>query len=211
MIYAAPGTEGAKVTFKPRYENFIGGDWVAPVNGRYFANHSPVDGSKICDVPRSDEADINLALDAAHKAAISWGKTSVTERANLLLKIADRIDANTEMLAIAETWDNGKPVRETLAADIPLSADHFRYFAGCIRAQEGTMAELDSDTVAYHVYEPLGVVFLGVEKGERRPSFSGNIRSPEDFVRFMNWTFRNGVDEDGSIYAAYGAIMDTYY
>ena len=158
MIYAAPGTEGAKVHFKPRYENFIGGDWVPPVNGRYFANHSPVDGSRICEIPRSDAADINLALDAAHKAAESWGKTSVTERANLLLKIADRIDANTEMLAVAETWDNGKPIRETLAADIPLCADHFRYFAGCIRAQEGSLAELDASTVAYHVYEPLGVV-----------------------------------------------------
>jgi aldehyde dehydrogenase len=158
MIYANPGQEGSVVTFKERYENFIGGEWVAPVNGQYMDNISPVDGQVFCQVPRSDEADINLALDAAHAAKAAWGKTSVTERSNILLKIADRIEANLETLAVAETWDNGKAVRETLAADVPLSADHFRYFAGCIRAQEGSLGEIDENTVAYHFHEPLGVV-----------------------------------------------------
>ncbi|GGY42747.1 aldehyde dehydrogenase [Bacterioplanes sanyensis] len=158
MIYANPGQAGAIVNFAQRYDNFIGGDWVAPVAGRYMDNISPVNGEVFCQVARSDAADIELALDAAHQAAPEWGKTSVTERSNLLLKIADRIEQNLEMLAVAETWDNGKAVRETLAADIPLAADHFRYFAGCIRAQEGSMAELDEHTVAYHVHEPLGVV-----------------------------------------------------
>ena len=158
MIYANPGQEGSVVTFKERYENFIGGQWVAPVNGQYMDNISPVDGQVFCQVPRSDEADINLALDAAHAVKASWGKMSVTERSNILLKIADRIEANLEALAVAETWDNGKAVRETLAADVPLAADHFRYFAGCIRAQEGTLGEIDDNTVAYHFHEPLGVV-----------------------------------------------------
>ena len=158
MIYANPGQAGSVVSFKERYENFIGGEWVAPVNGQYMDNISPVDGQVFCQVPRSDEADINLALDAAHAAKAAWGKTSVAERSNILLKIADRIEANLETLAVAETWDNGKAVRETLAADVPLSADHFRYFAGCIRAQEGTIGEIDENTVAYHFHEPLGVV-----------------------------------------------------
>ncbi|NKN33112.1 acetaldehyde dehydrogenase ExaC [Marichromatium bheemlicum] len=158
MIYANPGDPGAVVRFAERYENFIGGEWVAPVNGRYLDNVSPVNGQVFCQVARSDAADIALALDAAHAAAPAWGRTSVTERSNLLLKVADRIEANLEMLAVAESWDNGKAVRETLAADIPLAADHFRYFAGCIRAQEGSMAEIDEHTVAYHVHEPLGVV-----------------------------------------------------
>ena len=158
MIYANPGQVGSVVTFKERYDNFIGGQWVAPVNGQYMDNISPVDGQVFCQVPRSDEADINLALDAAHAAKSAWGKTSVAERSNILLKIADRIEANLETLAVAETWDNGKAVRETLAADVPLSADHFRYFAGCIRAQEGTIGEIDENTVAYHFHEPLGVV-----------------------------------------------------
>lgn len=158
MIYAQPGTENAVVSFQPQYANFIGGDWVAPVKGEYFDNLSPVNGQVFCKVPRSSAEDIDLALDAAHKAADSWGKTSVTERSNLLLKIADRIEQNLEMLAVAETWDNGKAVRETLAADIPLAVDHFRYFAGCIRAQEGTTAEIDSNTLSYHIHEPLGVV-----------------------------------------------------
>jgi len=158
MIYAKPGTEGAIVQFKPRYENYIGGEWVPPVKGQYFANTSPCTGETVAEVPRSSAEDIDLALDAAHQAKTAWGQTSVTERANILLKIADRIEANLEMLAVAETWENGKAVRETLAADIPLCADHFRYFAGCIRAQEGTAAELDAGTVAYHIYEPLGVV-----------------------------------------------------
>lgn len=158
MIYAKPGTEGSVVNFKSRYQNFIGGEWVPPVKGQYFANTSPCTGETVAEIPRSSAEDVELALDAAHGAKTEWGKTSATDRANILLKIADRIEANLEMLAVAETWENGKAVRETLAADIPLCADHFRYFAGCIRAQEGTAAELDTGTVAYHIYEPLGVV-----------------------------------------------------
>jgi len=158
MIYAQPGTEGSVVSFKQRYGNYIGGEWVAPVKGQYFSNISPCTGEAFCEIPRSTAEDIELALDAAHKAKAAWGRTSVTERSNLLLKIADRIDANLERLAVAETWDNGKAVRETLAADVPLSSDHFRYFAGCIRAQEGSIGEIDENTVAYHFHEPLGVV-----------------------------------------------------
>jgi aldehyde dehydrogenase len=158
MIYVEPGKSGSKVTFKKRYENFIGGKWVAPVKGGYFDNISPVNGKAFCEVPRSTSEDIELALDAAHAAKDSWGRTSVTARAQILNKIADRMEANLELLGVAETWDNGKSVRETLAADLPLAIDHFRYFAGCIRAQEGTMGELDNDTVAYHFHEPLGVV-----------------------------------------------------
>jgi len=158
MQYKNPNTDGALINFKPVYENYIGGKWVAPVAGEYFDNISPVDGKPFCKIPKSQEADINLALDAAHAAKDAWGKTSVTERSNILLKIADRIEENLEMLAVAETWDNGKAVRETLNADVPLTADHFRYYAGCIRAQEGTMGEIDNNTVAYHFHEPLGVV-----------------------------------------------------
>mgnify|MGYP002713154567 CR=1 FL=1 len=158
MKYARPGEADAVVTFKERYENYIGGEWVAPVEGNYFVNRTPVTGDTICEVPRSSAADIDLALDAAHAAKAEWGRTSVTARSNLLLRIADRIEQNLEMLAVAETWDNGKAVRETLAADVPLSADHFRYFAGCIRAQEGSVGEIDQHTVAYHFHEPLGVV-----------------------------------------------------
>ncbi len=158
MIFAQPGQDGAVVSFKSRYENFIGGAWVPPVNGNYFDNLTPVTGEKICEVPRSSAEDIDLALDAAHAAKAAWGSQSVTQRSNLLLKIADRIEQNLELLAVAETWDNGKSVRETLAADVPLAADHFRYFAGCIRAQEGSVGEIDQHTVAYHFHEPLGVV-----------------------------------------------------
>jgi len=158
MIYAAPNQADSQVSFKPRYENFIGGQWVPPVKGQYFDNKSPVNGRVFCEVARSSAEDIELALDAAHQVKEVWGKTSVTDRANVLLKIADRIEANLEKLAVAETWDNGKPVRETLAADVPLAADHFRYFAGCIRAQEGSIGEIDENTVAYHYHEPLGVV-----------------------------------------------------
>jgi aldehyde dehydrogenase len=158
MIYAQPGHNGSKVTFKKRYENFIGGQWVAPVKGQYFDNPSPVNNRVFCEVPRSTSEDIELALDAAHAAKDAWGRTSVAERAVILNKIADRLEANLEMLAVAETWDNGKPVRETLAADLPLAIDHFRYFAGSIRAQEGTLSQLDDHTVAYHFIEPLGVV-----------------------------------------------------
>ena len=158
MIYTTPGTEGAVVNFKTRYQNFIGGQWVEPQNGKYFDNVSPVNGKPFCQIPQSDEQDIELALDAAHKAKDSWGTTSVTERSNILLKIADRIEQNIELLAVAETWDNGKAVRETLAADVPLAVDHFRYFAGCLRAQEGSIGEIDEMTVSYHYHEPLGVV-----------------------------------------------------
>ncbi len=158
MIYAQPGSEGAVVAFKQRYGNFINGEFVAPAKGQYFTNLSPVTGGEICEIPRSTAEDIEMALDAAHGARAAWGKTSVQARAHILLQIADRIEQNLEMLAVAETWDNGKAVRETLNADIPLAADHFRYFAGCIRAQEGTAAEIDEHTAAYHFHEPLGVV-----------------------------------------------------
>ncbi len=158
MIYIEPNQPGSKVNFKSRYQNFIGGTWVEPVKGQYFDNSSSINGKVFCEIPRSSAEDIELALDAAHAAKTAWAETSVTERSNTLLKIADRIEANLEMLAVAETWDNGKAVRETLAADIPLCVDHFRYFAGCIRAQEGSIGEIDKNTVAYHFHEPLGVV-----------------------------------------------------
>jgi aldehyde dehydrogenase len=158
MIYTDPGSENSVMKFKTRYQNFIGGKWVEPVNGNYFDNVSPVNGQVFCQIPRSDKDDIELALDAAHKAKDAWGTTSVTDRSNILLKIADRLEQNLELIAVAETWDNGKAVRETLAADIPLAIDHFRYFAGCLRAQEGSLAELDEHTVSYHFHEPLGVV-----------------------------------------------------
>ncbi|MDI6835536.1 aldehyde dehydrogenase [Ciceribacter thiooxidans] len=148
----------AQSPFKLRYGNFIGGEWRDPVNGRYFDNITPVTGGKLCEVARSDEHDINLALDAAHAAKDKWGRTSTTERANILNKVADRMEANLELLARAETWDNGKPLRETMVADIPLAIDHFRYFAACVRAQEGSIGEVDHDTIAYHFHEPLGVV-----------------------------------------------------
>ena len=151
MKHDAPKLDG-------RYQNFIGGEWTEPRSGKYFENPSPVNGQTFCEVPRSGPDDIELALDAAHKAAPAWGRTAPAERANILNKIADRMEENLEKLAVIETWDNGKPVRETLAADLPLAIDHFRYFAGCIRAQEGSVAELDHDTVAYHFPEPLGVV-----------------------------------------------------
>jgi aldehyde dehydrogenase len=158
MVYVPPGQEGSKVTYKSRYANFIGGEWVAPVKGEYFENITPVTGRPFCEIPRSSAEDIEKALDDAHKAKGAWGKTSLTERANILNKIADRMEQNLEMLALSETWDNGKPIRETLAADLPLAVDHFRYFAGCIRAQEGSIAQIDETTVAYHFQEPLGVV-----------------------------------------------------
>ncbi|MET8777295.1 aldehyde dehydrogenase family protein [Nocardia sp. NPDC004654] len=158
MIYAKPGSDAAIVGYATRYDNFIGGDWAAPIEGRYFDNPSPVDGETFCSVARSTAADIDLALESAHHAAAAWAATSPTERANILIKIAERLENSLEPLAVAETWDNGKPVRETLAADLPLAVDHFRYFAGAIRAQEGSIAQIDADTVAYHFYEPLGVV-----------------------------------------------------
>jgi len=158
MVYVPPNQEGSKVSFKSRYGNYIGGEWVAPVKGEYFENISPVTGRPFCEIPRSSAEDIEKALDAAHAARAAWGRTSPTERANILNKIADRMEQNLEKLAVAETWDNGKPVRETLAADLPLAIDHFRYFAGCIRGSEGTIAQIDDTTVAYHFPEPLGVI-----------------------------------------------------
>jgi aldehyde dehydrogenase len=158
MVFANPGTPDALVTFDPRYDNYIGGKWVPPVKGKYFENVSPVTGEVYTEVARSTAEDVELALDAAHHAREAWGKTSATERAAILNKIADRIEANLQELAIAETWDNGKPVRESLAADLPLVVDHWRYFAAAIRMQEGSAGELDGDTVAYHFHEPLGVV-----------------------------------------------------
>ncbi len=157
-VYARPGASTGLMSFESRYENFIGGQWVAPVGGRYFENPSPVTGETFCEIARSTDADIEKALDAAHAAAPGWGKTSVAQRAVILNKIADRIEENLENIALAESWDNGKPIRETLNADIPLAIDHFRYFAGAIRAQEGSLSEIDDDTVAYHFHEPLGVV-----------------------------------------------------
>jgi aldehyde dehydrogenase len=153
-----PGKLSETVSFRPRYGNFIGGKWVEPVSGQYFENITPVTGKVFCEIPRSNAQDIEKALDAAHAARVAWGHTSPTHRANLMIQIAQRMEENLEMLALAETWDNGKPIRETMAADIPLAIDHWRYFAGCLRAQEGTISEIDSDTIAYHFHEPLGVV-----------------------------------------------------
>jgi aldehyde dehydrogenase len=158
---AIPNTVKAalqRVEAKSKYGNFIGGKFLPPVKGQYFQNVSPITGEVIGEMPRSTAEDIEKALDAAHAAAPGWGRTSPTERAGMLLKIADRLEANLEKFAILETLDNGKPIRETMAADLPLAIDHFRYFAGCLRAQEGTCSELDHDTVAYHFHEPLGVV-----------------------------------------------------
>lgn len=157
-VFARPGAAGALMSYESRYENFIGGQWIAPAGGRYFENPTPVTGQTFCEVARSDEADVEKALDAAHAAAPAWGKTAPAERAAILNKIADRIEENKAALAVAEVWDNGKPIREALAADIPLAADHFRYFAAAIRAQEGSLSQIDEDTVAYHFHEPLGVV-----------------------------------------------------
>ncbi|WP_100374137.1 acetaldehyde dehydrogenase ExaC [Bacillus sp. FJAT-45037] len=158
MIYQNPNTDNSIVQFKEKYENFIGGEWVAPVKGQYLDIISPVNGQVFTKVPRSSAEDVELTLDAAHAAKDAWGKTPVSYRAQILNKIADRIEENLEMLAVAETWDNGKAVRETLNADLPLAVDHFRYFAGTIRAQEGGISEINEDTVAYHHHEPLGVV-----------------------------------------------------
>ncbi len=157
-VYAQPGTDGSVVTYKPRYDHWIGGEYVAPVKGQYFENVSPVNGKVFTEIARGTAEDIEAALDAAHAAAPAWGRTSVAERAVILNRIADRMEANLELLAVGETWDNGTPVRETLAADLPLAVDHFRYFAGAIRAQEGSLSQIDDDTVAYHFHEPLGVV-----------------------------------------------------
>lgn len=157
-VYAPPGAAGAKISFKPRYDNFIGGQFVPPVKGQYFDVVTPITGKVYTQAARSTAEDVERALDAAHAAADQWGKTDSATRANILLKIADRIDQNLELLAYAETVDNGKAIRETLNADIPLSADHFRYFASALRTQEGGISEVDENTVAYHFHEPLGVV-----------------------------------------------------
>ncbi|MGP6174733.1 acetaldehyde dehydrogenase ExaC [Corynebacterium sp. A21] len=157
-VYANPGTEGAIANFEKRYENYIGGKWVPPVEGQYLENITPVTGEVFTEVARGTAADVELALDAAHAAADAWGKSSVAERALILHRIADRMEEHLEEIAVAESWENGKAVRETLAADIPLAIDHFRYFAGAIRAQEGRTSQIDNDTVAYHFQEPLGVV-----------------------------------------------------
>ena len=156
--YSPPGSDGSIVSYQSRYDNYIGGEYVPPAKGQYFENPSPVTGQVFTEIARGTADDVEKALDAAHGAADAWGRTSVAERANILNKIADRMEANLEKLAVAEAWENGKPVRETLAADIPLAIDHFRYFAGAIRAQEGTVGEIDDDTIAYHFHEPLGVV-----------------------------------------------------
>ena len=158
MLHQVIESLKARIALRPRYDNFIGGEWVAPAEGRYFDNVSPITGKPVCQIARSQAADVELALDAAHKAKDAWGKMAPAKRAAILNKIADRIDENLEHIAAVETVDNGKPIRETRLADIPLAADHFRYFAACLRAQEGTLSEIDHDTVAYHFHEPLGVV-----------------------------------------------------
>ncbi|MDN5754980.1 MAG: acetaldehyde dehydrogenase ExaC [Arthrobacter sp.] len=157
-VYATPGTDGALLDFKPRYEHYIGGEWKAPVKGEYFENITPITGKVFCEVGRGTSEDIEAAIDAAEGAAPAWGRTSAAERAGVLNRIADRIEENLEMLAVAETWDNGKAIRECLNADLPLAADHYRYYAGAIRAQEGRLSQIDENTVAYHFNEPLGVV-----------------------------------------------------
>ncbi|MFD7609390.1 aldehyde dehydrogenase family protein [Streptomyces sp. NPDC059828] len=156
--FAVPGTQGSVVRYAARYDHWIGGAYVPPVRGQYFENPSPVNGQTFTEIARGTAEDVECALDAAHAAAPAWGRTEPTARANVLLRIADRMEAHLEELAVAESWENGKPVRETLAADIPLAIDHFRYFAGALRAQEGSLSELDDTTVAYHFHEPLGVV-----------------------------------------------------
>lgn len=158
MLQQAMERFAGKTLIRDQYDNYIGGEWVAPVQGGYFDNISPVTGQVVGKIARGTAADIELALDAAHKAKDGWGRTSSTERSNILLKIADRMEANLDLIAMAETIDNGKPIRETTHADIPLAIDHFRYFAGCVRAQEGSISEIDHDTIAYHFHEPLGVV-----------------------------------------------------
>src|SRR6202453_4612607 len=160
MTALQPGTYGFPVSIKKKYNNYIGGEWVAPLSGTYFENVTPITGQTLCEIPRSNAADVDRALDAAHAAKKAWGKTSTTERGRMLEKIAQRIEDNLEMLATVETWDNGKPIRETMAADMSLAVDHFRYFAGVIRAQEGSISAIDKDSVAYHYHEPLGVIGL---------------------------------------------------
>lgn len=146
----------AKPPYKSRYGNYIGGAWREPVSGRYFENTSPINGQVLCEIARSETADVELALDAAHAAKDAWGRASPAERSNLLNRIAQVMEDNLPLLAAAETCDNGKPIRETTAADLPLAVDHLRYFAGAIRAQEGGISQIDDDTVAYHFHERTG-------------------------------------------------------
>ena len=160
MTAIQPGAYGFPVNIRAKYDNYIGGAWVAPASGEYFENVTPVTGQPLCQIARSNAKDIDRALDAAHGAKAAWGKTSLAERGRALERIAQKIEDNLEMLATVETWDNGKPIRETMAADLPLVVDHFRYFAGVIRAQEGSICEIDATTVAYHYHEPLGVIGL---------------------------------------------------
>jgi aldehyde dehydrogenase len=157
-VYAPPGQPGSVISSASRHSNFIGGEWTPPVKGQYFENPTPATGQTFTEIPRSTAEDIELALDAAHGAAPGWSRTSPAQRASVLLKIADIFEQNLESIAVASSWDNGKPVRETLAADMPLAVDHFRYFAAAVRSQEGGISELDEETVAYHFHEPLGVV-----------------------------------------------------
>ena len=158
MEFVAPGRPGSIVEVAPRYENFIGGKWLAPTHGKYRVDLAPATAGPITEVADSTPEDVELALDAAHAAKDAWGEASATERAEVLNAIADAIEKNQEMLAVAESWENGKPVRETLAADIPLVVDHFRYFAAAARAEEDRSTEIDKDLIAYHFREPLGVV-----------------------------------------------------
>ena len=158
MLHQALEKISSKITLRKKYDNFVGGDWLAPKKGQYFTNLSPVTGKPLCEIARSTAEDVEAALDAAHAAKDSWGRTSPAERAVIINRIADRIEEHLPMLALVETLDNGKPVRETNAADLPLAVDHFRYFAGCVRAQEGGISEIDENTIAYHFHEPLGVV-----------------------------------------------------
>ncbi|GAB3282734.1 acetaldehyde dehydrogenase ExaC [Microbacterium lacusdiani] len=157
-VYAAPGQRGAVAEYRARYGHYIGGEFVDPIKGQYFEDITPVTGKPFTEIARGTAEDVDRAVEVAWQAFASWRRTSPTERANILNRIADRIEQNLERIAVAETWENGKPVRETLAADIPLTADHFRYFAGVLRSQEGSISQLDEDTVAYHFQEPLGVV-----------------------------------------------------
>jgi aldehyde dehydrogenase len=158
VLPSAAASFKTRLPIRARYDNWIGGEYVPPVKGQYFSNPTPITGQPLCEVARSTAEDVDRALDAAHAAALSWNTTSPAYRANILNRIADRLEQNLEAIALIETIDNGKPIRETTAADLPLAVDHFRYFAGALRAQEGSISELDSDTVAYHFHEPLGVV-----------------------------------------------------
>ena len=174
-VFLAPGRPDALMSYQSRYEHWIGGEAVPPAGGQYFENPTPITGQPFCEIARGTAEDVERALDAAHAAAPAWGKTSAAERAKVLNKIADRMATNLRPLALAESLENGKPIRETLAADIPLAIDHFRYFAGAIRAQEGALSEIDDDTVAYHFHEPLGVV--GADHPVELPDPDGDLEA----------------------------------